>query len=101
VRLSGLDPEELPVVFTGLRPGEKLIEELWEDDARVDATANRDLFSVTEPARADANAVIAATFAAVATPDWPAPALVARLVDVCRQMIAEPRHVGRRDSPTL
>jgi FlaA1/EpsC-like NDP-sugar epimerase len=101
VRLSGLDPQELPVVFTGLRPGEKLIEELWEDDARVEETANRDLFSVTEPPRTEAHPAIAATFAAVATPDWPAPTLVARLVEVCRQMIAEPKHVGRRDSPTL
>ena len=48
VRLSGLDPEEIPIVFTGLRPGEKLIEELWEDDARVEATANQDLFAVIE-----------------------------------------------------
>jgi FlaA1/EpsC-like NDP-sugar epimerase len=101
VRLSGLDPDEVPVVFTGLRPGEKLIEELWEDEASVEATANHDLFSVTEAARTDAHPAIAATFAAVATADWPAPTLVARLVEVCRQMIAEPKHVGRRDSPTL
>jgi FlaA1/EpsC-like NDP-sugar epimerase len=100
VRLSGLDPDEIPTVFTGLRPGEKLIEELWEDDALVDATAHQDLFAVTENQRADVSPVIAATFASVANTEWSSPAVVNRLVDVCRQMIAEAHGTAdRRDSP--
>jgi FlaA1/EpsC-like NDP-sugar epimerase len=100
VRLSGLDPEEIPTIFTGLRPGEKLIEELWEDDARVDATAHQDLFAVTEHQRAEVSPVVAATFASVATSDWSSPAIVARLVDVCRQMIAEAHGTtDHHDSP--
>ena len=48
VRLSGLSPEDIPVVFTGLRPGEKLTEALWEPEARVESTANPEVLKVTE-----------------------------------------------------
>jgi FlaA1/EpsC-like NDP-sugar epimerase len=48
IRLSGLTTAEIPIVYTGLRPGEKLEEVLWEVDARVEPTAHRDVLRVTE-----------------------------------------------------
>jgi FlaA1/EpsC-like NDP-sugar epimerase len=48
IRLSGLTTADIPIVYTGLRPGEKLEEVLWEVDARVEPTVHRDVLRVTE-----------------------------------------------------
>jgi len=49
IRLSGLEDNEVPIVYTGLRPGEKLDEVLWETGAVIQQTARGDVRRVTEP----------------------------------------------------
>jgi len=45
IRLSGLEPgRDIEIEFTGIRPGEKLREELWELEKTYDKTAHPDIF---------------------------------------------------------
>ena len=45
IRLSGLEPDvDIPIVYTGLRPGEKLYEELLMQDEGLDKTPNELIF---------------------------------------------------------
>jgi FlaA1/EpsC-like NDP-sugar epimerase len=49
IKLSGFTLAEIPIVYTGLRPGEKLEESLWEAGATVEPTSEPDILRVTEP----------------------------------------------------
>lgn len=49
IRLSGCDEEEISIVYSGLRPGEKLTEHLWEPGSRVEPVGTGDVLRVQEP----------------------------------------------------
>ncbi len=45
IKLSGLKPEvDIPIEFSGIRPGEKLFEELMTEEERSSATAHEKIF---------------------------------------------------------
>jgi FlaA1/EpsC-like NDP-sugar epimerase len=49
IRLSGFTSDQIPIVVTGLRAGEKLEEALWEVGAVVEATVHPEIERVGEP----------------------------------------------------
>jgi FlaA1/EpsC-like NDP-sugar epimerase len=52
ITLSGYGLDEIPITYTGIRPGEKLHEALWERDAIVEPTTHPDILRVEEPEHA-------------------------------------------------
>jgi FlaA1/EpsC-like NDP-sugar epimerase len=50
IRLSGKEPEtEIPIAFVGVRPGEKLHEELWTDGETVGPTTHPKILRAARP----------------------------------------------------
>jgi len=60
VRLSGVTADEVGIVYTGLRPGEKLEEQLWEAGAVREPAGGDDVFRVHEPGDEPSGRVLAA-----------------------------------------
>jgi FlaA1/EpsC-like NDP-sugar epimerase len=87
IRLSGLTSDEVPIVYTGLRPGEKLEEALWEKTAVTEETDHPEVLRVIEPTTFASSALssyVEALSEAVRRGDVPAlRALLGAMVSAC------------------
>jgi FlaA1/EpsC-like NDP-sugar epimerase len=58
IRLSGLEPgRDIEIVYTGARPGEKLSEALWDEDASLTDTTHPDVLRLAADERLEGEAL--------------------------------------------
>jgi FlaA1/EpsC-like NDP-sugar epimerase len=61
IKLSGLEPHrDVEIAFTGIRPGEKLREDLWEEGMQFEPTQHSEIFRAVEEEKVDGAALVRA-----------------------------------------
>lgn len=84
IRLSGLEPgRDIDIVFTGIRPGEKLSEELWDKWARYEPTHHPDVVLLAEEDLLSGPALTRTVDELVHLAREGDPAAIVRILDEC------------------
>jgi FlaA1/EpsC-like NDP-sugar epimerase len=92
ILLSGLDPARVPIVYTGLRPGERLHEALFYDHETTELTAHESIMRVRADAVGDVGGALEALVAALE------PAAVRRDDTTVRALLRTVAELGRTRS---
>ena len=98
IRLTGKEPgRDIPIVYTGLREGEKLFEELFHEQEHYDATAHEKIFLARhrDLTPQQATQILARMIAAVRRFDEPA--LVTLLAELVPEFSCPREVVARRN----
>jgi FlaA1/EpsC-like NDP-sugar epimerase len=96
ITMSGLVPEvDVPIVFTGLRPGEKLFEELLTEEEEKSRRVEQKIFAASCPAPAADLGERLESFAEAASREQPE-----RVVSLLQQFVPSYRPTRREDAET-
>lgn len=102
IRLHGLDPnKDVPIVFTGLRPGEKLYEELITEGEGIVATKHRRIKVIRGIHCEPKNLWVKAENLAAAARRHDAKGIRKELLDIVPEYAAGDTEQGSFHSPTL
>ncbi|MCD4673278.1 MAG: polysaccharide biosynthesis protein [Anaerolineaceae bacterium] len=82
IRLSGLEPgRDIEIVFTGIRPGEKLSEDLWDEQHTFEPTSHPDIYRLVSQEDLNARELERVVYELIALANEAEPTEIVKLLD--------------------
>ena len=82
IRLSGLEPgRDIEIVFSGIRPGEKLSEDLWDEEHTFEPTSHPDIYRLVSQERLAEKELERVVYELIALANEAQPVEIVKLLD--------------------
>ncbi len=82
IRLSGLEPgRDIEIVFSGIRPGEKLSEDLWDENHTFEPTSHPDIYRLVSQEELSANELERVVYELISLANEAEPTSIVKLLD--------------------
>jgi FlaA1/EpsC-like NDP-sugar epimerase len=82
IRLSGLEPgRDIEIVFSGIRPGEKLSEDLWDENHTFEPTSHPEIYRLVSQEELSANDLERVVYELISLANEAQPTDIVKLLD--------------------
>ena len=82
IRLSGLEPgRDIEIVFSGIRPGEKLSEDLWDENHTFEPTSHPDIYRLVSQEELNAKDLERVVYELISLANEAEPTSIVKLLD--------------------